>query len=176
MCNSLDTRQLYIVMGVSGCGKSTIATELAAYWHAQMLDGDNFHSSEAKACMQKNKPLTDEQRLPWVERMGHYISQQADEQVIVLAFSGLKRAHRDLFRRLELDCHFIFLNGSYKLIAKRLDNRGDHFFSSALLESQFDALELPDDNEADIAKFDIDRPKKQLVDSIISHFAGVIHE
>lgn len=176
MSNSLDTRRLYIVMGVSGCGKSTIAAKLAAYWDAQMLDGDNFHSSEAKACMQKNKPLTDEQRLPWVERMGHYISQQADEQIIVLAFSGLKRAHRDLFRRLDLDCHFIFLTGSYKLIAKRLDNRGDHFFSSALLESQFDALELPDGNEVDVATFNIDRPKKQLIDSITSHFTGVTHE
>ncbi|WP_435275905.1 gluconokinase [Psychrobium sp. nBUS_13] len=176
MSNSSPARQLYIVMGVSGCGKSTIATELAAYWHAQMLDGDNFHSTEAKACMQKNKPLTDEQRLPWVERMCRYISQQADEQVIVLAFSGLKRAHRDLFRRLELDCHFIFLTGSHKLIAKRLDNRGDHFFSSALLESQFDALELPDDNEVDVTTFYIDRPKQQLVGSITGHFTGVFDE
>lgn len=176
MSNCSRARQLYIVMGVSGCGKSTIATELAAYLHAQMLDGDNFHSTEAKARMQKNEPLTDEQRLPWVERMCRYISRQTDEQVIVLAFSGLKRAHRELFRRLELDCHFIFLTGSYKLIAKRLDNRGDHFFSSALLESQFDALELPDDNEADVTTFYVDRSKQQLVDSIIGHFTGVIHE
>jgi gluconokinase len=141
--------ELVIVMGVSGCGKTTIAQALATANHWQCFDADNFHSAANKAKMDRDEPLTDADRLPWLQTLHTQILQwlQADRST-VLACSALKRSYRDLLCANNPAVRFIYLNGSYELIAERLSQRKDHFAKLGLLQSQFDALEPPTPDQA----------------------------
>lgn len=162
--------RLVIVMGVSGCGKSTVAKKLATLWGYRMLDGDDFHTPEAKARMAQQMPLTDDDRKPWITRMLSYIAQHAKTQGIVLAYSGLRQSHRQQFRALGIECEFIFLNGKQQIIEERIKLRQQHFFPASLVASQFEALELPQQDERDIASFDINMSLAALCDSIAHHY------
>ncbi len=149
---------LFIVMGVSGTGKSTLAKEIADDFSISYLDADDFHSEQAKKHMAANKPLTDAMRKPWLVKILthlHLLYQQ--DQSVVLAYSGLKAEHRTLFRGLPFGCYFFCLSGNKKLIASRMSQRAGHFFSPELLDSQFEAMEFPKANEADVSVVNIDR-------------------
>ncbi len=137
--------QLIIVMGVSGCGKSTLARQLANVLAAQFIEADDFHSAAAKACMAQGIALTDEQRQPWIDRLLHQVSHLTEQQMCILAFSGLKRAHRDCFKALGYRTLFIWLAVDETEVLQRISNRKDHFFPASLLKSQFSALEVPTD-------------------------------
>ncbi|MCL1092328.1 gluconokinase [Shewanella kaireitica] len=137
--------QLIIVMGVSGCGKSTLARRLANVLAAQFIEADDFHSAAAKACMAQGIALTDEQRQPWIGRLLHQVNNLTELQTTVLAFSGLKRSHRDCFRALGYRTLFIWLAVDEIEVLQRLSNRKDHFFPASLLKSQLSALEQPTD-------------------------------
>jgi len=146
--------KLIIVMGVSGCGKSTIAKELAQHLFMPFLDADDFHSSEAKSLMSAGTPLTDEMRLPWVNKIKNYLSENhSSEQGTVLAFSGLKKNHRNMFRMLNFDICYFHLYAPFKDIHHRLDKRKNHFFCSKLLASQYESLESTI-NESDVTLID----------------------
>jgi len=147
--------QLIIVMGVSGCGKSTVATQLANQWGYKMLDADDFHTSEAKEKMAKLLPLTDADRGPWIQRMIDFIGFHAKETGIVLAYSGLKKEHRHKFRSLGLTCRYVFIHGDKATIELRMRGRRGHFFPASLLNSQFEALELPLKEESDVLQFSL---------------------
>ncbi len=161
---------LFIVMGVSGCGKSSVAKRLALRWGYQMIDADDFHTPQAKAHMALHLPLTDEERDLWIKRLLSFIKEQGTEQGTVLAYSGLKQHHRQQFRELSTTCTFIFLDGDQRLISKRMEERRTHFFPATLLQSQFDALDKPTKNEIDITRFDINVTLDELCDSIINKF------
>ncbi|MEZ9820043.1 gluconokinase [Shewanella sp. 10N.286.45.A1] len=141
--------QLIIVMGVSGCGKSTLARQLANVLAAQFIEADDFHSVAAKACMAQGIALTDEQRQPWIDKLLHQVSNLTGQPINILAFSGLKRAHRDCFRTLGYRTLFIWLAVDEVEVLQRISNRKDHFFPASLLKSQFSALEQPTD-ESDV--------------------------
>lgn len=135
---------LIIVMGVAGSGKSTLADALAKHYGYIYLDGDDFHSVEARSLMAQNIPLTDEQRTPWVAALKQRLkANAANNQHTILAFSGLKQKHRNELRNAGLRTIFLFLNGDKNTIQTRLDNRQGHFMSPLLLESQFSSLENP---------------------------------
>jgi len=174
---SQHSPQLIIVMGVSGSGKSTVAKSIAQHCHFVYLDADDFHSDEAKQMMANNQPLSDEQRLPWIARICQQLSQyhQKDNSV-VLAYSGLKRAHRDIFRQLAFTLHFVLLRGSEALIAKRLSSRRDHFMSAQLLKSQFEALESPAPAETDVICINIDAKPQQILAEIFRKLTTSIKE
>lgn len=164
---------LLIVMGVSGSGKSTLAKALADHYGYVYLDGDNFHSQEARDRMAQGLPLTDEMRLPWVMRMRDYFcAAAANTQNSTLAFSGLKRAHRDELRKTGLKTLFLFLHGDQTTIQQRVDNRSGHFMDPCLVASQFDNLEQPGSEECDIVKIDVRVPFAQVLQQaldIIDH-------
>lgn len=149
--------KLLITMGVSGAGKSTIAAALAEHYGYRYLDADDFHSDEAKAHMGSGQPLTDEMRVPWIERICDYLGRHADtEQGMVLAFSGLRRAHRERLRRCGIPAQFLFLDGDAETISRRMSEREGHFMPPTLLDSQFEALERPDPGEEpDVSVIDI---------------------
>ena len=150
---------LFIVMGVSGSGKSSLAKEVADEFSITFLDADDFHSEQAKKHMAANKPLTDDMRKPWLKAIiTHLQSLYLQGKSVVLAYSGLKAEHRKLFRELSFGCHFFCLTGDKKLIASRMSQREGHFFSPELLDSQFDAMEFPSLNETDVSVVHIDRP------------------
>lgn len=165
--NKNKAPKLVVIMGVSGCGKSTVALQLALTHNFTFLDADDFHTPEAKQNMSQNIPLTDEMRLPWITSICFALAQyQQKNESIVLAFSGLKAKYRSPFRVLGFATTFILLNGNQALIAKRLQARKNHFVNEKLLASQFNTLELPTKNEIDIVNLDISLSVDRLVSTI----------
>lgn len=154
---------LIIVMGVSGSGKSSLAKALADHYGYDYLDGDDFHSQEARDRMAKGMPLTDAMRLPWVIRMRDYLRNAAcSHQHSTLAFSGLKRAHRDELRKAGLKTMFLFLHSDRNTIQTRVNKRAGHFMAPSLVDSQFDSLEDPS-QEADVNTIDVNAPLDQVL-------------
>jgi len=152
--------RLFIVMGVSGAGKSTLAHAIAEHYGYRYLDADDFHSEQAKAHMHSGQPLTDEMRAPWIERICAHLRELANQdQTLVLAFSGLKKSHRDPLRQCGIDTHFLFLDGDAETIAQRISARQGHFMSPRLLDSQFASLERPNlSREPDVVPLGIKPP------------------
>ncbi|WP_439510890.1 gluconokinase [Marinimicrobium koreense] len=166
---------LLIMMGVSGAGKSTMASALSEHFGFTYLDADDFHSDAAKAHMAAGKPLTDEMRAPWIARMCDYLKEHADsDATFVLAFSGLKRSHREPFRHCGLDTHFLFLDGDAATIADRISARQGHFMPPELLDSQFEALERPDlQKEPDVTPLNIHPPVPGVLDQAIDYIESL---
>ena len=167
MTQSIDLYpKLIVVMGVSGCGKSTIAQELAQHLLIPFLDADDFHSTEAKSLMFSGIPLTDEMRIPWVKKIKNYlVNSHSNDHGVVLAFSGLKKQHRNMLRMLNFDISYFHLHAPFKDIHHRLDKRQNHFFCSKLSASQYEALESTV-NESDVIEIDANLPVSQVVEAI----------
>ena len=133
-----------VVMGVSGCGKTTIAEGLAKALGGTYLEGDSFHTVEAKTKMGEGIPLTDDERWPWFDRMVSAARTEIDHRrTPVLACSALKQAYRDYLLGDFVAPYRIYLEGSFELIKGRMDARNHEYMTSDLLKSQFDTLEEP---------------------------------
>jgi gluconokinase len=157
-----------IVMGVSGSGKSTIATALAERLGWTVEDGDKFHPASNVAKMKSGHPLTDEDRWPWLEAIADEIGRVCEAGGhIVIACSALKRAYRGVLVRNRADVRFVFLDGSQALIADRLARRKGHFMPAGLLDSQFRTLEPPQADERPIT-VSIDAPVETIVTNIVA--------
>jgi len=137
--------QIIIIMGVAGCGKSTIGFMLAHELGWGFYDADDFHSESNRMKMAQNIPLTDEDRADWLDSLRSLIGQNIqNEKSIVLACSALKKSYRDILMINE-QVEFIYLRGTYEQIEARLLQRSGHFMSAKMLASQFDILEEPQD-------------------------------
>lgn len=137
---------VYIVMGVSGCGKSTIGSMLAQRLQIPFLDADRFHPPENVEKMSRAIPLTDGDREPWLKILSMKIRDSLRAEGAVLACSALKEKYRIMLRgNSSKDVTFIYLKGSKDLIYTRIRERTDHYMPSTLLDSQFEALEEPVD-------------------------------
>ena len=153
-------RNLFIVMGVSGCGKSSIARALARAHGGLYLDADDFHPASNKTKMAQGIPLTDEDRWPWLDILrGELAKGAASGKPFFLACSALKQKYRDYLSEGQEGLRFVYLKGSFELIRDRMAERKDHFMPVKLLESQFAALEEP----LDAIVLDIARPVDELV-------------
>jgi gluconokinase len=131
---------IVIVMGVSGCGKSTIGEPLAARLGVPFLDADEFHPPANVAKMAAGSPLTDADRQPWLELLNEKLRALPDA---VLACSALKKSYRQTLSNGIADCRFAYLRGSIELIQSRLADRKHRYMPASLLESQFATLEPP---------------------------------
>lgn len=157
-----------IVMGVSGSGKSTIATALAERLGWSCEDGDRFHPESNVAKMRAGHPLTDDDRWPWLQAIADEIERVCKASGhVVIACSALKRVYRDVLLRGRNDVRFVFLDGSQALIADRLARRKGHFMPPGLLDSQFRTLEPPQSDERPIA-VSIDAPVETIVNNIVA--------
>jgi gluconokinase len=156
---------IVIIFGVSGAGKTTIGKLLAAQLGWQFYEADDFHPRSNIEKMRRGRPLTDEDRWPWLERLREQIalSLSAKENA-VLACSALKRAYREHLR-VSGDVKFVFLRGDYALIAERLRHRRGHFMNPELLRSQFADLEEPEPDE-DVLPVELGRTPQELVEEI----------
>jgi gluconokinase len=139
---------IYVVMGVSGAGKSLIGADFAQQLRVPFADGDDYHPAENVRRMSAGIPLTDEDRAGWLRGLADRIRQARDARTgLVLACSALKRSYRDILREAAPDLRLIFLDGPRALIARRLDSRRGHYMPASLLDSQFAALEEPSPDE-----------------------------
>jgi gluconokinase len=130
-----------VVMGVAGCGKTTIAEALAARLGARMIEGDKLHSAANIAKMSAGTPLTDEDRWPWLSRIGLEL---IGNDAAVAACSALKRVYRETIgRAARRQVAFVYLKGDRALIESRMHLRTGHFMPTSLLDSQFKTLEEP---------------------------------
>ena len=141
-----------VVMGVSGSGKSTVAAQLAARIGLLFRDGDDLHPQGNVDKMHAGHPLDDADRWPWLDRVAAVLNEDADtEGGVVLACSALKRSYRDRLRHgTGGRVRFAFLDVDFGEIERRLRERAHHFMPRGLLQSQFDTLERPGPDEADV--------------------------
>jgi gluconokinase len=161
-----DEVRALIVMGVSGSGKSTIASALADKLAWRFADGDQFHPPENVAKMSAGQPLDDSDRWPWLQAIADEIDRVADSGgQIVIACSALKRAYRDSLVHGRDDVRLVHLDGSEALIGARLKQRRDHFMPPGLLASQFATLEPPAPEE-NVLVVPIDRSVASIVAAI----------
>ncbi|WP_229452213.1 gluconokinase [Massilia niastensis] len=135
-------RRRWVIMGVSGCGKSTIGTALAHTFSVPFLEGDAFHPESNVAKMSAGIPLDDEDRAGWLQALASEIRQaRAEERGLVLSCSALKRRYRDLLREADPTLQFVHLAGPRELIAQRMQQRVGHYMPPSLLDSQLRILE-----------------------------------
>jgi len=138
---------IVVVFGVSGAGKATVGELLARKLGWNFIEADDFHPGANIEKMHSGRPLTDEDRRPWLERLRKRLEQVLSSgENAVLACSALKRTYRDRLRVNEA-VKFVFLRANHALIEKRLRSRRDHFMDPELLQSQFDDLEEPQPGE-----------------------------
>jgi gluconokinase len=171
--NGAPEPSILIVMGVSGSGKSTIASLLAQRLGWTYQDGDWFHPKANVEKMAAGHPLTDEDRWPWLRAIATWIEEAlARGEHGVIACSALHKAYRDLLVGTHKDAvRIVFLDGSRELIASRLSLRSGHFMPPALLDSQFEALERPGPEERPIT-VSIDEHPNDLVDEVTKRLEG----
>lgn len=150
-------------MGVSGCGKSTVAKALAAAAGYIYVDADDYHSPGNKTKMARGQALTDDDRKDWLNALNSDIVDWCRCKQVVLACSALKESYR---KQLASGgkVTFVYLKGSFELIQKRLQERRNHFMNSELLKSQFETLEEP----ADAIVIDIRKEKSEIVAELLA--------
>lgn len=135
-----------VVMGVAGCGKSTVGPLLAQALGGDFAEGDKFHPAANVAKMSGGVPLDDADRKPWLAAMAAAIAEWSrKERPTVLACSALKRSYRAILSGGLPEVRFVFLKGEEPVIAARMAKRHDHFMPASLLRSQFATLEEPED-------------------------------
>jgi gluconokinase len=137
---------LIILMGVSGSGKTTIGKRLAEELHGQFVDADQFHSLENIQKMNQGIPLTDGDRLSWLNTLHDFIQQQSNaKRDTVLACSALKSSYRQLLQADDQSIQWIYLKGTADLLQQRIQARQGHYMSPKLLSSQLEILEEPEE-------------------------------
>lgn len=149
------------IIGVAGSGKSTIGRAYAAASGLPFYDGDDFHPPANVAKMSAGQPLNDEDRWGWLEAIHQFVQAQLQHgQSLVLACSALKHSYRQqLSAGIQSQVVWVYLEGGFELIRKRMETRAGHFMPPNLLQSQFDALEPP----AGAITLDICYPPEMLV-------------
>ena len=156
--------QSIILMGVSGCGKSSVGAALARSLGAKFLDGDDLHPRANIQKMAGGTPLNDDDRAPWLERLNDAaFSLKHKNETGIIVCSALKRRYRDLLRQGNPHLKFVFLDGEFELILGRMQARAGHFMPVTLLQSQFEALERPGEDETDVLRVDIAGSFEQVV-------------
>ena len=141
-----------IVMGVSGSGKTTVAKGISTVMGWEFAEGDAFHSEANVAKMASGQPLTDEDRWPWLESIGDWISgKEAAGESAVVTCSALRRVYRDLLRRDRPHVRFLHLEAPSDLIQDRMEHRPGHYMPPSLLPSQLATLEPLEEDEPGVA-------------------------
>ncbi len=162
---------IVVVMGVTGCGKSTVGAALAERLGWRFLDADDFHPPANVAKMAAGTPLADEDRWPWLDRLASELrTVEGAGGNVVLACSALKEAYRSRIGAAG-DVRFVHLAGDQATIASRLAGRKHRYMPASLLASQFAALERP----ANAVEVDVRLPVERQVDHICTALA-VAHQ
>lgn len=160
----------YVLMGVSGCGKSSVGTALSVLCGMDFIDGDDLHPKENIEKMASGVPLDDDDRAPWLMRVGQALADS--DGPIVIGCSALKARYRNWIRRqVPEPVRFLHLDAPKEVLAARVSGREGHFMPPALLDSQFEALERLGSGELG-AEIDIAKP----YDAVVAQSEGYVRE
>ncbi|MFD5032604.1 gluconokinase [Streptomyces sp. NPDC058405] len=162
----MSTPHVVVVMGVAGTGKTTVGPLLAAALGVPYAEGDDFHPPENIAKMSAGTPLGDVDRWPWLDAIGTWAHGRAGLGGVVSS-SALKRAYRDRLRAAAPEAVFLHLTGDRPLIEQRMAERKGHFMPTALLDSQYAALENLADEEAGVA-VDVSGTPEEITDRAVA--------
>ena len=155
-----------VVMGVAGCGKSTVGAGVAQKLPAVYHDGDDLHPRSNIEKMSAGTPLTDADRAPWLAKVGERLGKA--EPPVLIGCSALKRSYREIIRHSAgEDVFFLHLSGSREVIETRMAARDGHFMPVSLLDSQFATLEPLQIDERG-AVIDIDQSLEQVIDACVA--------
>jgi gluconokinase len=158
----------WVIMGVCGCGKSTVAAALAAAFGVAFLEGDAYHPAPNVVKMSAGIPLTDDDRAGWLQALANEIGAARERGTgVVVSCSALKRRYRDMLRQADPNLRFAHLAGPRGTIAARMQTRIGHYMPITLLDSQLRDLEPLQPDEAGVT-LDITQPPDVLVASIIA--------
>ncbi len=161
-------RNVYVVMGIAGSGKSTIGAALAHVLAVDFVEGDDYHPLENVRRMAAGIPLSDGDRAGWLRMLANRIGESRSSGTgLVVTCSALRRSYRDVLREAAPDLQFVFLKGPLALIADRLAARRGHFMPASLLDSQLATLEEPGRDEV-AWLCDISRPAQEIVDELMA--------
>ena len=164
---------LVVVMGVSGCGKSTVGQLLARRVHGEFLEGDLLHPQRNIDRMAAGIALTDNDRRDWLLEIAQQLADaHASQHALVVSCSALKRSYRDKLRAASNQLAFVHLHADAVLLDARLQGRPDHFMPASLLASQLEALEPPGPDERAVT-FDAALPAEQIADQAAAWLAGL---
>ena len=151
----------YVLMGVSGCGKSSVGTALSVTCGMEFIDGDDLHPEQNIEKMASGQPLDDDDRNPWLARVGETLARY--DGPVVIGCSALKKKYRDAIRRhVPEPVRFLHLDAPRDVLASRVAGRAGHFMPTSLLDSQFDALERLGNEELG-AEIDISKSYESVV-------------
>lgn len=162
-----------VVMGVAGCGKSTVAQDLAERLGWPVVEGDDLHSSVSKAKMASGTPLSDTDRIPWLTAIRDEIDQTSTH--LIVTCSALRRPYRDLLRTAQGCVRFLHLTGSHAVLGSRIGARTGHFMPASMLISQLETLEPLQDDEDGVV-VDIDGRPEQVIDDAVRRLGLQPHE
>jgi carbohydrate kinase (thermoresistant glucokinase family) len=162
---------ILILMGPTGCGKTTIGRRLARHLGWAFIDGDDYHPAANVAKMHSGQPLNDDDRRPWLLALRREMERlmQAGKSA-VLACSALKQSYRDLLGVDQQTVRTVYLRGTFDLLQRRLADRRGHFMPPELLRSQLDTLEKPDGG----LSVDIDADPETIVTRIVAALTGIV--
>lgn len=159
--------RVLVVMGVSGCGKTTVGGLLANRYGWEFEEGDDLHPQANVDKMRSGHALNDADRWPWLQKVAAWIDKQLDAgHDGVITCSALKRSYRDVLNARGAGVVFVYLAGTPETIAARLEMRRGHFMPPGLLASQFEALEEPAPDEPFI-RVDIGAPPEEILQEIV---------
>ncbi|XP_029296073.1 probable gluconokinase [Cottoperca gobio] len=175
---------IYIIMGVSGCGKSALGAFLSDKLGWPLHEGDSFHPQGNIEKMARGEPLTDQDRLPWLLKLHDIIERERRSrsdalvacsalkhlyrQILLYGSKALAGPHQDILPAASPDVFFLFLHGDYELIQERMVARRGHYMKADLLCSQFDVLEPPSDKE-NVLLLDIRRSITDITMEVEKH-------
>lgn len=165
----------FVLMGVSGSGKSAVATGVAQQLQAAFLDGDFLHPKSNILKMASGHALNDDDRKPWLVALNNAIfAMQRTNRVSLVVSSALKKSYRDILREGNHNLYFIYLKGDAVVIEERLKARKGHFFKPEMLKSQFDTLQEPGADELDVQVVDIRPSLENVIENTCSTIRKIV--
>jgi gluconokinase len=162
-----------VVMGVSGAGKTTVGRRLAQALGAEFIDGDDLHTAEARRKMASGLALSDDDRWPWLDRIGATLAAGlAACRGTVIACSALRKSYRDRLRaKAGPALRFVYLAAEREAMRKRVGERKGHYMPASLIDSQFAALEPPE-GEADVIEASAESELDALIPLVAARLSG----